>query len=229
MSTSASSPRTCSYPRCGRKAHGWSPHCGEHAAQAYRHGAPGKAGVRETDYRPFNNWTGAGIAKYRSTRATEAALTLAQQLLDFEPTNGFRYQLELQRMMCLLKGDEVQPSDVLHRVCLHVAFATSNPARFTGGEKVERLAIGRTVMRLAPLQRHGKRYSSRALYLLGDTVMSDGLYLYAIRLIDKLKTDDEKAYALKQAALDFDTPATVTADPPRAGVRYRKRRGVQIP
>jgi len=228
MSLQTSSPRACSFPRCGRKTHGWSHLCSEHAAQQHRHGAAGKAGVRESDYRPYNLWVGAGLAKYRNRASTAAALTLAQQLLDYEPANGFRFQIELQRMMGLLKGDEVTASDVLHRVCLHVAFATANPGRFSGGERVERIAIGRAVMRLAPLNRRGKRYTSRALYLLGDIVMSDGLYLYAIKLIDKLKSDDEQAYALKQAAVDFETPAQVPVDQPRAGVRYRKRRGVQV-
>jgi antitoxin (DNA-binding transcriptional repressor) of toxin-antitoxin stability system len=141
----------------------------------------------------------------------------------------FTFHPQLERMMQLLRDDQVSATDVLHRICLHVAFATANPGRVTGGRKVELLAIGRAIMRLAPPQRRGKRYPSRSLALLGEMVMDDGLYLFAIKLIDKLKIDDERKRAMKEAALDFDTPGEVPADQPRAGVRYRKRRGVQVP
>jgi hypothetical protein len=201
--------------------------CNHHKTQQIRHGAPGKIGIRETDYKPYNVWTGAGILKYRNTKATEAALALANRLLNYTATNDFRYQFETQRMMGLLRDDQVTAADVIHRIALHVAYASANPDRFTGGERVERLAIARCVMRLAPLRRRSKKYSARALYLIGDIVMSDGLYLWAIKLIDRLKRDDEEAYSLKQSALDFDTPAEVPADEPRSGVAYRRQRGVQ--
>jgi hypothetical protein len=81
-------------------------------------------------------------------------------------------------------------------------------------------------MRLAPLQRRGKRYASRAVHLLGE-MARDFLYVYAMRLHDRVKQDAEKVYELKKATLDLDSPVEVpTDDTPRAGRAYRRRRGI---
>lgn len=220
--------RICDVARCGRITHGFSSHCSLHADQLYRHGAVGKAGVRETDYRTYNHWAAEGLARYRQTKATEAALNLADEVLNFRAVHQYKFHRELERMVALMRDDQVTASDILHRICLHVAFVTAHPGRFTGGPRVERLALARCVMRLCPLRRYGRRWLVRSLVLLADIIFEDGLYLYAIKLVDRLKHDDAERRAKADAALDFDTPADVPADPPRAGVRYRRRRGVQV-
>lgn len=229
MSSSDPSTRTCGYPKCGRKTNQWSNLCTTHHMQAWRHGAAGKAGVREQDYKPFNNWCADGLARYRNTAATAAALQIANTLLNYTATHEFRYQTELARMMGLLRMDDVNASDVLQRVCLHTAFVTANPQRFSGGPKVEKLALARCVMRLCPLKRYGARWAPRSLLELADIIAEDGLYLFAIRLVDKLKQDDAERRALADAALDFETPAVVPQDQPRASVRYRRTRGLEVP
>jgi hypothetical protein len=55
----------------------------------------------------------------------------------------------------------------------------------------------------------------------------DYLYVFGMRLHDRVKQDAEKVYELRKATLDFDTPAEVpTDDTPRAGRAYRRRRGI---
>jgi hypothetical protein len=185
-----------------------------------------KAGVRESDLRPWSSWVAEGLSRYRSTAATAAAIKLAQSILDYRNENGFRYQLELERMMLILKDDGVAAEDILKRVCLMVFFASAAPERYHGSTKTENLAMGRAIMRLAPLQRRGKRYASRAVHLLGEMVR-DFLYLYAMRLHDRVKQDAAKVYELKKATIEFDTRADVpTDDTPRAGRGYRRRRGI---
>jgi hypothetical protein len=86
--------------------------------------------------------------------------------------------------------------------------------------------MGRAIMRLAPLQRRGKRYASRAVHLLGE-MARDYLYLFGMRLHDRVKQDAQKVYELKKATLDLDTPAEVPADDaPRASRAYRRSRGI---
>jgi hypothetical protein len=185
-----------------------------------------KAGVRESDLRPWASWVAEGLTRYRSTAATAAALKLAQSILDYRNENGFGYQLELERMMLILKDDAVTAEDILKRVCLMVFFASAAPERYHGSTKAENLAMGRAIMRLAPLQRRGKRYASRAVHLLGE-MARDFLYVYAMRLHDRVKQDAETVYELKKATLNLDTPAEVpTDDTPRVGRAYRRRRGI---
>lgn len=97
-----------------------------------------------------------------------------------------------------------------------------------GSTKVENPAMGRAIMRLAPLRRRGKRYASRAVHLLGE-MAPDYLYVYVygMRLHDRVKQDAENVEELKKATLDLDRPAEVsTDDTPRAGRAYRRRRGI---
>lgn len=151
-------------------------------------------------------------------------------LVDYvRAVHQFTFQRELDRMMGLMRDDQVNASDVLHRICLHAAYVTANPGRFSGGAKVERLALARSVMRLCPLRRYGKRWLSKPLLLMADIIMEDGLYLYPLRLVDRLKQDDAEKRAKTDAVLDFDTVANVPLASPRAGIHFRKRRGVQIP
>jgi hypothetical protein len=185
-----------------------------------------KAGVRESDLRPFEEWVREGLRRYRQTAATAAALKLAQRILDYRNENGFRYQLELERMMVILKDDRITAEDLLRRVCLMVFFASAAPERYNGSTKAENLAMGRAIMRLAPLQRRGKRYASRAVHLLGE-MARDYLYVYAMGLHDRVKQDAEKIYELKKATMDLDMPAEVpTDDAPHAGRAHRRKRSI---
>jgi hypothetical protein len=226
MSTSI---RICDEPRCGRPTHGFSSWCTKHASRAYMHGSPKmKHGVREGDLKPFGDWVSEGLARYRNTKASEAALKLAEDILNYKATNGYTFQRELQRMMGILRDDQVTASDILHRVCLMVAFASAAPGRYSGSTKAENLAMGRMIMRLAPLQRRGKRYAARSVHLLGE-MARDYLYVFGLKLHERLKLDAEKVHELKKLTLDFDTAAEVAPDAPRAGVRHRNCRGVQVP
>jgi len=227
MTTSNHPSRICDEPRCGRSTHGFSSWCATHASRAYLHGCPKmKAGVRESDLRAWASWVNEGLSRYRSTAATAAALKLAQGILDYRNENGFGYQLELERMMLILKDDGVTAGDILRRVCLMVFLASAAPHRYHGSTKVENLAIGRAIMRLAPLQRRGKRYASRAVHLLGE-MARDYLYVFGMRLHDRVKQDAAKVYELKKATMDLDTHAEVpTDDTPRAGQAHRRKRGI---
>jgi hypothetical protein len=222
--------RICPEPYCGRPTHSWSAHCGMHAARAYRFGSAGiKAGLRESELKPYAEWTAEGLTKYRNTRATEAGLKLADEVLNYRATHGRTYQLQLEHMMQILRDDQVNAEDVLRRVALFVAFASAHPERFKGLTKVEDLALARCVMRLAPLQRTGKRYPSRSLALLGS-LLRDALYRWGLNLVDRLKVDAQSHQDKVSATLDLDTPADVpVSSEPRAGIAYRKRRGVHVP
>ena len=222
--------KTCSEPRCGRPLHGYSAFCGFHADHAYRFGHPGiKAGLRENDLKPFAHWTAEGITKYKATRATSMALELATEVLNYRATNGYTFQRRLEGMMQILRDDQVSAEDLLRRVCLFVAFAAAHPEKFKGLTRCEDIAMGRMVMRLAPLQRKGLRYPTRSLVLLGG-LLRDALYRYALNLVDRLKADAESHHAKVAATLDLDTPAEGAPETPlRAGQAYRKRRGVLVP
>jgi hypothetical protein len=200
----------CTFPACGRPRHGFSHYCGNHAAYAYLHGHPAiTKGIREHDYKPFGVWVGAGLLRYCNTTAVQSARALADTILNYRATNGFTFQRTLEHMLARLLGDQVTADDVLHRVCLHVAYTEVYRGRFRGVRAAEDLALARCVMRLAPLGRKSKRDPRRSLLLLGEMLRED-LYVFAISLINRLKEDAEKAHALRVASVNFDTPAEVT-------------------
>jgi hypothetical protein len=148
-------------------------------------------------------------------------------LLNYQASHDFRYQLQLARMMELLRGDQVNAEDVLRRVCLSVAYIDAHPERFRGSTKADDLAIGHLVMRLAPLERCGKKYAARAVALLG-ALARDALYTFALGLINRLKLDAQQHRELVKQTLAFDEMADVpVSHEPRAGIAFRKRRGVQ--
>lgn len=72
------------------------------------------------------------------------------------------------------------------------------------------------------------RAEPKPLLLMADIIMEDGLYLYALRLVDRLKQDDADNRAKADAVLDLDTFANVPPHAPRSDVRYCKRRGAQV-
>jgi hypothetical protein len=59
-------------------------------------------GLRESDLRPFADWTAEGINKHRNTRATQCALQLADEVLNYRGINGFTFQRTLEHMLARL-------------------------------------------------------------------------------------------------------------------------------
>ena len=223
--------RRCPVPLCGLPTHGFSSFCQRHADRQYRYGHHAiKAGIRETDLKPFGKWVGPAMANYRNTRGTEAVLKLIDNhVLNYNGAGSiWRPERDLTHIVQEMRYHEVTASDVLSRVCVFQAYAAANLGRFRGSTRAENIALGRMVRRLVPMSRTGRRHPVKAIELLGAELRRL-VVPYADRLLQLVQEESAMQHEGVLASLDLKTPATVSADPPRAGGSYRRQRGLQVP
>ena len=220
--------RRCGEPYCGRPCHGWSSFCTTHANRQHQYGlASLRAGIRESDLRPYAKWVRDGLQKYRNTKGTRTVLQLiTDRVLNFnEPDSYVRAERDLTRMMTEYRYHEVSATDVLARVCIFQAYAGANAGRFKGALRAENIALGRMVLRLVPMTRTGKRYPVKAIERLAEELRRL-VVPYANRVVQLVQEDAAKVHEGVLASLDLTTAAEVAPDPFRAGRRRRKRLGV---
>lgn len=216
---------------CGLPTHGFSSFCQRHADRQYRYGHHAlRAGIRETELKPFAMWVGPALLKYRGTRGTENVLRLIiDHILNYSAAGScVRSERELTHMAQELRYHDVTASAVLSRVCVFQAYAAANVGRFKGSLRAENVALGRIVRRLVPMSRTGKRHPAKAIELLGQELRRL-VVPYADKLLQLVQEESAKQHEGVLASLDLKTAATVPSDPPRAGRSYRRQRGLQVP
>jgi hypothetical protein len=216
--------RRCAEPRCGRPCHGWGTFCSLHSIRQYRFGhASLRAGIRETELKPFAQWVRPMLMKYRTTRGTQNVLALIDDhILNYNAGGSIvRAERDLTSMMMELRSHEVSPSDVLARVCIFQAYCGANVGRFKGSLRAENIALGQITRRLLPMSRTGKRFPMKAVELFGEELRRL-VVPYADKLLQLVKDESAKQHDAVLSSLDLTTPADVPVDPPRAG---RARRG----
>jgi hypothetical protein len=154
------------------------------------------------DIGPHYKWVAEGFDRYISHRATEAGLQLASEVLNYRATHGFTYQREIERYMTRLRDHGITAGDVLVRVAEFVAFVDQRQGKL-GSQKEEDFALARIVIHLAPVRRGERRPSGRVLSVLGS-MLRDACYLYAMRLVAKLRKDAEERAELKRRSANFE-------------------------
>lgn len=219
---------TCAVADCHLPRHHWSLYCGMHSSRVQRNGSPAlRDGVRESELKPYTERYYRMMERYGNRKATEVALLIAEELLNYRATQQYRWQRQLQGMLEHVRNHGATAADLLRRVCVHYAYACDHPERVKYGINAEDAMLGRGVMRLAPLQKVGHRWPTVALRHLGF-MCRDGLYMFARGMRERWLKDEEQREERRRASMDFDTPADVPVSAaPRAGVAYRERRGVQ--
>ena len=224
---SKSPDRRCAEPRCGRPCHGWSAFCGTHSQRQYLYGhASLRAGIRETELKPFADWVRPMLSRHRTTRGTQNVLALiTEHVLGYNAGGSIvRAERDLTSMMMELRSHDVSASDVLARVCIFQAYCGANAGRFKGSLRAENIALGQIARRLVPQGRTGQRYPIKAIELFGE-VLRRLVVPYADRLLQLVKDESAKQHEAVLASLDLTTPADVPADAPRGRERRRRLSG----
>jgi hypothetical protein len=209
--------RRCAEPMCGRPSHGWGAFCSLHAIHQYRYGhASLRAGIRETELKPYAAWVRPMLSKYRGTKGTQNVLALiAEHVLAYNAAGScVRAERDLTSMMQEMRYHDVSPSDVLARVCVFQAYCGANAGRFKGSLRAENIALGQIVRRLVPMGRTGQRYPIKAIELFGAELRRL-VVPYADKLLKLVMVEAAKQHDAVLASLDLTTPADVPADPPR--------------
>jgi hypothetical protein len=142
-----------------------------------------------------------GIGRYKNSKAIASALVLAESILNYRATYGWRWQLELERRMAVLRDAGKSPMDVLIRVVESYSLIEKNPRLFKT-PRAEHVAHARWVLHLTTW---GKwRPNTRLLTSLGS-MLADDLGAFAIQLLRRLQNDLAERQALRRSAADFDT------------------------
>ena len=221
----------CAVSDCYLPRNSWSLYCGMHSHRSQRHGSPHiKEGVRETALKPYAARFELMMSKFTGhSRATEVALQIATEVLNYGRTSERSWAIQLERMMEHVRNEGCTAADILRRVVIHYMYVCDFPERLKYGINAEDCMIGRGVMRLCPLGRKGKRWNAVPLRELG-TLCRQSLYMYARGMNEKWKTDQEVIEQRRRDSLAFDEPALepVTVEALPASTRYRRKaRGVQ--
>jgi hypothetical protein len=191
-------PRQCPAPNCGRPCRPHNRHCWRHAARVKRYGAATAMPLRyRSAIKPhYAAWAADGFARYADHPATQAALGLADELLNYRGAQGFSYQTKLANYLEHLRHAGITPRDVLVRVTELAGFMEAHPERFRS-QREEDFALARGVLYLVAHTLHSRPDGARILLALGPMVRQLCLP-FALGLARRLEKDsDDRAALLK--------------------------------
>jgi hypothetical protein len=198
---------TCAIEGCYLPRHSWSTYCATHTSRSQYHGHPGlRSGVRESDLKPYAHRIERMMALYGNNRATQVALQIAEEILNYKPQYDRTTEREVSRMMQMARDEGTTPMALLRRVCLHFFYLCDHPGRCKGSAHAEDMQLARIVMRLVPLQKSGKRWAAVPLRRLGS-VCRESLYKFAHSMHKREQMDADKQHDRQRALMDFDAPA----------------------
>src|SRR5688572_3913805 len=142
----------CAEPGCGRPGHrGWSRWCSAHMSKAARYGAPRARPVRAAELAYHRPMIARALGRYWDSKAVQAALREANDLLDYVPSHGFTVQARIRSQMGRLRAAGVEPGELLQRVSEVVAleylddrFRSLREANFALAREILKLRSMRT-------------------------------------------------------------------------------------
>jgi hypothetical protein len=73
--------------------------------------------VRPSELRPYDEPVTRTLARYLNSKAVQAALLLASELLNYRPHREYSWELKLQSQMARLRDGGVTPRELLARIC----------------------------------------------------------------------------------------------------------------
>jgi hypothetical protein len=193
---------TCAAPSCARLA--WrnrSRYCSTHMIRVHRYGTPSAQPVAPDQIEQHETYLDRGLTLYANTKGVNAALKLADEVLNYRAPAGFAAYTQIDNQMRRLRDHEVTPRDILLRVAAVYAYAR---VRTFGDDRAFNAALARAVLRLAPLR--GYRPLCRVLQWLADEI-TQRLTLFANAFVARLESDAEREREERRASTDFDTPA----------------------
>jgi hypothetical protein len=170
---------------CGRKAPiRYSKHCNTCARRIARNGAPHATALDLKMFDMYRKRIAEALARHRGTKAVQGALTLAAELLTWQPTHDFSIHFQLRQQLDRLQNFAVTPEQIVQRVCEFFAWLHDNPLR-TKREQEHKLAWA--VLKLAPLR--GWQARTHVLLLLNQLIEEEGLMQFAVGLRLKIEQD----------------------------------------
>lgn len=181
--------------------------CGRHMNVVQRHGHPVAKAIPDSEFESCRQWIDDGLAKYEGTKGCQAALRLADDLLNYAPPQQFTVFLEIQRRMQTLRVYGVKPIDVVRRVTAYVAYIQLRPRP---DQNSEDFGLACAVIRLAPLGTY--RPNCRLLRFMGEMIR-ERLYRFAGAFLQRLESDAAAQRALLIDSRDFDSLHTQEATP----------------
>lgn len=176
--------------------------CGRHMNLHNAHGHPVAKAIPDREFNQRREWIDRGLVRYSNTKAYNAALRMADELLNYEPSHQFTVLLQMQRRLRILQGAGITPLDVVRRVCAYVAYIRLHPRP---DQRSEDYGLARAVLRLAPLE--GFRPQGRLLKFLGPEIR-ERLYVFANAFLDRLERDESERRARLADSADFNTQET---------------------
>lgn len=190
--------RPCGVRGCPGTTTPYGTYCNTHSTRQKRHGHPQGRAVTPQERRGVS-WVRDALLAYRHTRAVQAALEQANNVLWFHPRHGWTWEVTAQERMAYLRDCGVQPLDVLTAVVEVAALSSGSPHRFQSA-RVEHVAMARAVLRLRSM--HKWRPSAPLLRLFGSH-LSDKFAVFNAAFLARLEQEALDRSKLSEAMTDF--------------------------
>lgn len=164
--------------------------------------------IYRSQIRPhYHDHIRVGFDRYRSKRATQAALQLAQEALDFTYTPPqdsvqCRKWVTLARAMGDLRDGGVTAEALLCRVAEFVAYLEDHPSTFKS-RRAEEFALARCVLHMIRWQGEGRGQGAELMEVVGPLIR-EACYPFALALVKKLTQDIDHQHELKKASANLD-------------------------
>ncbi len=197
-------PRThCAVDGCGQqvKSKPWSKHCEHHHSHARLYGHPTVKVPRHLEYRRYRDPVAKTLAKYDRSKAVQAALAVADDLLTYRPRMDYKNHLQLAEHMAFLREGGVTAKEILQNVCETTAMRMLG--RRLEEERAFDYALARRVLMLRPraARREGSWRPGGPLLRYAGNLIREEFGAFPYGLLAKLESDDEARAVRKEAFL----------------------------
>lgn len=196
---------TCKVHGCGRlRANDITSYCSAHSSRMYRYGHPEGMDRIANPSDKTCDWIAIQLRTVTGHPAMDAALRLADELLNFRPFRGYGWELKIQEQMTRLRDHGVTPFDVLVRIVECAQYLELRPLRT---QRETDYFYARGVLRAAPL--HDYRAGGSVLRWLGPLIREQ-LEKWAHSFLQLVARRDAARRELLAAADFSNTPVTGT-------------------
>jgi hypothetical protein len=202
----STTPPKCAVPDCPKPVHGlpWSRFCRKHNKHNNRFGAPTVRATRAGELRRHREPISRVLAKYGHSKAVQAALHIADDILLYRPRADFTVHYQIQEQMTRLRTAGVTARELLQRVCEVVALQMLEN-RFES-ERVFTYSLARHVLQLRSQVKW--RPTGVLLRYLG-TVLREELGVFPYGVLQRIERDAE---ARKDAKRAFESGWTIQGE-----------------
>lgn len=185
--------------QCGRKAPiSYSKYCNTCARRIARNGSPHAFALNVKELDQYRETIAGTVHRHLNSKAVQGALTLAGELLNYQPTHDFTYQQQLRDQMLRLHAHAVTPEQLLCRICEFVAWERDNPIN---NQREQQCKLATVVLKLAPLRGWHKR--NHVLRALAQLITERGLWRFACGLLARIEQDHADRVQLIRSLDDY--------------------------